>query len=184
MSNATLARRHLSVRELLLNDAFDGGCTCTKKNALSQKRHLFLHGDSENAGPRPFGFTFWRCPHLEHFSNCSSSALKRQLLKQHLSLSDGIPQVEQLWTKCQSPNKIQRLTKCNSIPPLGSLPFSVCHLGCEKDSFWRFLQWIRMLKKMFASFRAAEAPLRVTPCQRGCVLTWMPKLLAISNPIH
>ena len=44
---------------------------------------------SENAGPRLFGFIFDSAPISNIFSNSSSSALKRHLLKRHLTLSES-----------------------------------------------------------------------------------------------
>ena len=67
---------------------FNGGCTRGKQIALSLKRHLFPHG-----GRKPKAFWIYIStlpPILNIFSNFSSSALKRHLLKRHLTLSDSL----------------------------------------------------------------------------------------------
>ena len=77
-----LSRRHLSVLNFLFNYIFNGGCSCEKAASIPARRQ------SENAGPRPFGYIFRCCPPSRiFFSNFSSSAPKRHLLKRHLTLS-------------------------------------------------------------------------------------------------
>ena len=60
-----------------------------RKNPLPLKRHLFPHGDGvkiQVQGLLDLGFD--NSPHLEYFSNFSSSTLKRHLLKRRLTLSE------------------------------------------------------------------------------------------------
>ena len=84
-----LSRRHLSVLSFLFNLILDGGCTPEKRNPLSLKRHLFLNGDRVKMLAQGFLDLFFdTAPHLEYFSDFSSSALKRHLLKRHLTLSE------------------------------------------------------------------------------------------------
>ena len=70
-----------------LNFNFDGGCTRKEQIALSLKGHLFQHGGRK---PKAFWMNFSTLlPILNMLSNFSSSALKRHLLKRHLTLSEG-----------------------------------------------------------------------------------------------
>ena len=81
-----LSRRHLSALKFKFDFIFNGGCTREEQIALSLKRHLFLHGSRK---PKAFWIYFSTLPPiLNIFSNFSSSALKRHLLKRHLTLSD------------------------------------------------------------------------------------------------
>ena len=81
-----LSRRHLSVLNFNFDFIFDGGCTREEQIALSQKRHLFLQNGRK---PKAFWIYFSTLPpSLNIISNFPSSALKRHLLKRHLTLSD------------------------------------------------------------------------------------------------
>ena len=72
-----------------LNFIFDGGCTCEKKSAFTKAASIPARRQSENAGPRLFGFIFRCCPPSRiFFAMYLSSALKRHLLKRHLTLSN------------------------------------------------------------------------------------------------
>ena len=98
VSNATSARRHLSVRTFC-SILFSMGCTCEKKITRSLKQHLFpLFADTKAASIPAWrqseimaqGFLdlfFDAATHLEYFFQFSSSALKRDLIKRHLTLS-------------------------------------------------------------------------------------------------
>ena len=81
-----LRGRHLSVLNLKFDFISDGGCTREEQIALSLKRHLFPHGGRE---PKAFWICFSRVrPPSEIKSNFKFKALKRHLLKRHLTLSD------------------------------------------------------------------------------------------------
>ena len=81
-----LRGRHLSVLNLKFDFISDGGCTREEQIALSLKRHLFLHGGRE---PKAFWICFSRVhPPSEIKSNFKFKALKRHLLKRHLTLSE------------------------------------------------------------------------------------------------
>ena len=83
-----LRGRHLSVLNLKFDFISDGGCTREEQIALSLKRHLFPHGGRE---PKAFWICFSRVrPPSEIKSNFKFKTLKRHLLKQHLTLSDGL----------------------------------------------------------------------------------------------
>ena len=82
-----LRGRHLSVLDLRFDFISDGGCTREEQIALSLKRHLFPHGGRE---PKAFWICFSRVhPPSEIKSNFKFKALKRHLLKRHLTLSDS-----------------------------------------------------------------------------------------------
>ena len=81
-----LRGRHLSVLNLKFDFISDGGCTREEQIALSLKRHLFPHGGRE---PKAFWICFSRVrPPSEIKSNFKFKALKRHLLKRHLTLSE------------------------------------------------------------------------------------------------
>ena len=81
-----LRGRHLSVLNFKFDFISDGGCTREEQIALSLKRHLFPHGGRE---PKAFWICFSRVhPPSEIKSNFRFKALKRHLLKRHLTLSD------------------------------------------------------------------------------------------------
>ena len=64
------------------------GAPAKKKSAFT-KRHLFLHGERVKMLAQGFLDLFFdAAPHLEYFSIFLSSALKRHLLKRHLTLSN------------------------------------------------------------------------------------------------
>ena len=96
VSNATLARCHLSVRILLFNYILDGGCTCEKNIVLSLKRHLFPHGDRVKmlAQGSPDLFCDAAPPISNTFSISSGSALKRHLLKRRLT--PAVPKITRI----------------------------------------------------------------------------------------
>ena len=80
-----LRGRHLSVLNLKFDFISDGGCTREEQIALSLKRHLFPHGGRE---PKAFWICFSTLPPiLNIFPIFRASALKRHLLKRHLTLS-------------------------------------------------------------------------------------------------
>ena len=82
-----LRGRHLSVLNLKFDFISDGGCTREEQIALSLKRHLFPHGGRE---PKAFWICFSRVhPPPEIKSNFKFKALKRHLLKRHLTLSEN-----------------------------------------------------------------------------------------------
>ena len=89
VSNATLARHHLSFWSFFFQFYFRWGVQLQTKNAFTKAASRPAGRQSENAGPRPFGLIFRCCPHLEFFSSFSSSELKRHLLKRHLTLSEN-----------------------------------------------------------------------------------------------
>ena len=67
------------------------GAPAKKKIVLSLKRHLgiFPHGGRMQIQAHSFlNLFFDAAPYREYFSNLSSSALKRHLLKRHLTLSE------------------------------------------------------------------------------------------------
>ena len=81
-----LRGRHLSVLNLKFDFISDGGRTREEQIALSLKRHLFPHGGRE---PKAFWICFSRVhPPSEIKSNFKFKALRRHLLKRHLTLSD------------------------------------------------------------------------------------------------
>ena len=67
-----------------------GGAPAKRQSALSLKRHLFPHGDRvKMLAPGLFAISSSTLPPISNiFSNFSSSALKRHLLKRRLTLSD------------------------------------------------------------------------------------------------
>ena len=61
-----------------------------KKSAFAKAASIPARRQSENAGPRLFGLIFLTLPLIAKiFSNFSSSALKRHLLKRRLTLSEN-----------------------------------------------------------------------------------------------
>ena len=67
------------------------GAPAKKKSAFTKAASIPARHQSDNTDPRLFGFIFRRSPPiLNIFSNISSSALKRHLLKRHLTLSSSL----------------------------------------------------------------------------------------------
>ena len=124
-----LSRRHLSVLNFKFNFIFNGGCTREEQIALSLKRHLFPHGGRKRKAS-------WICfstlpPILNIFSNFSSSALKRHLLKRYLTLSEHMDQSCTSTLKTiTSLNKEARLLKFHFS--LAIIAFGDGELKCSK----------------------------------------------------
>ena len=91
LSNATLARRHLSV-EFFVQFHFWGGVHLRKENcAFTEAASNPARRQSENAGPRFFGLIFSTLPPISNSvsSNLLSSSLKRHCLKRRLTFSES-----------------------------------------------------------------------------------------------
>ena len=87
VSNATLARRHLSVC-IFCSILFSMGAHLRKENCAFTKAASIPARRQRKCWPRAFWIYFSTLPPISNiFSNFSSSALKRHLLKRHVTLS-------------------------------------------------------------------------------------------------
>ena len=88
VSNATLARRHLSVW-MFYSILFSMGVQLRKGNCAFKAASIPARRQSEHASPRLFGFIFRRCPPISIFFQVLVSALKRHLRKRHFDTHRG-----------------------------------------------------------------------------------------------